>query len=162
MPINIYSLIFEGMFYLSCPHPSPSLFGVMRRPFKFCKLLEAFARLLETIFLIVLLKLFFSCFLLCSVHLSFRLIWIALSFNSAHLEGSPVLATSSSDSFYLYFSDFVHPVVCFCGKQTRTCGQDGSRGWFMSRAVPYYSALAFRQVKRTRSRCLGLLDVTLF
>lgn len=138
------------------------LFGVMWRPFKFCKLLEAFARLLETIFLIVLLKMFFSCFLLCSLHLPFRLIWITLSFNSAHLEGSPVLATSSSDSFYLYFSDFAHPMVCFFGKQNRKCGQDVSHGWFMSRALPYYSALAFRQVKRTRSRCLGLVDVALF
>lgn len=33
----------------------------------------------------------------------FKLIWIALSFNPAQLEGSLALAISGSDSFYLYF-----------------------------------------------------------
>lgn len=40
------------MFYLSRLHLSPSLFRVMQEPLKVCKLPEAFAHVLGTIFLI--------------------------------------------------------------------------------------------------------------
>lgn len=104
----------------------------------------------------------FSLFLALFCAYALQAIRITLFFHSANLEGLLDLDTSSSDSFYLYFSDFVHRVVCFFGKQNRKCGQDDSHYWLMSKSLPYYPSCAFRQMKQTRSPGLGLLDVTLF
>lgn len=91
----------EGMFYLSCLHLSPSVFRPMLRTLSVCELPEAFVCMWGTIFLIGFFLVVFLCFSLCSVPMPFRLIWIALSFNSTHLEESLIL-TRQQQWFILF------------------------------------------------------------
>lgn len=154
------------MFYLSCVclPPTPFVWSDAEAFKVLQPALDAFACLLETIFLIVLFLAFFMCFLPCSVHMPFRLIWITLSFNSVHLEGSLLLAISNSDSFYVYFFGLCSSSGLFYWKAKRETWS----AWFpllVCEQILTFIILLVHLGKRSRlgpSPGLGLLDMTLF
>lgn len=153
------------MFYLSCVCLPPDPLWSDTEAFKVLQpSLEAFARLLETIFLIILFLAVFLCFLSCSVHMPFRLIWITLSFNSVYLDGSLVLAISNSDSFYVYFFGLCSSSGLFYWKAK----QETWSGWFpllVCEQILTFIILLVLLGKRSRlgpSPGLGLLDMTCF